>query len=134
MTAALANPAELGAHALLLLGEAGQRELQIARQKGLHRVAVEPDQLAQELDGQQALTLALFLEDDLRQDSARNVVIRLGIVDDEIHPLLHHLGEVLQGHVAGGCRIVEPPIGVLLDDHTLPELDARAGLLSVSHT
>src|SRR5437899_6670154 len=48
----MAQRLELRAHPLLLLGEAGQREFEITRQESLHGVAVEADQLPQELDRQ----------------------------------------------------------------------------------
>ena len=56
------------------------------------RVAVEADQLAQELDRQQVLALALFVEDDLGQDGAGDVLVGLGVIDHEVDALLHHLG------------------------------------------
>ena len=43
------------------------RLLKIAGHDHLQAVAVEPDQLAQEVDGQHILALGLFLDNDLRQ-------------------------------------------------------------------
>ena len=67
------------AHSLLLLGKGVQRHLQIARHERLHLVAVEPDQLAQELDRQQVLAGGgIFrFEDDLSQNRAGDVLSRL---------------------------------------------------------
>jgi len=111
---------ELAAHPLLLLGEGRQRQLQIAGQEGLHGIAVEADQLAQELDGQQVLALAaLFLDDDLGEDRARDVLVGLGVIDHEVDVLLHHLRQVLERHVGAGSRVVEPAVRVFLDDHAI---------------
>jgi hypothetical protein len=113
-----ARPRELGAHALLLLGEALQRHFQIRRQEGLHRVAVEADQLAEELDRQQVLAAAaVFLfEDDLGQDRAGDVVVGLGVIDHEVDALLHHVRQVFEGDVRGRRCVVEATVGVFLDD------------------
>jgi len=40
-------------------------------------------------------------------------------VDDEITAALDQLGEVLERYIAARRRIVEPPIGVFLDDDRL---------------
>ncbi len=45
----------------------------IARQEVAHILAVKPDHLAQEIDGQQILTLGFFFENDLGQNRAGDV-------------------------------------------------------------
>jgi hypothetical protein len=40
----------------------------------------------------------------------------LGIVDDEVSFSPHHFGEVLKRHIGAGVGIVEPAVGVFLDD------------------
>jgi len=55
------------AHLVLVARERDHRLLQITRHQELHAVAVEPDQLTQEADRQQVLTLLLLLDDDLGQ-------------------------------------------------------------------
>jgi methyl-accepting chemotaxis protein len=87
-----------------------------SRHQELQVVAIEADQLAQEVDGQHVLPLRLFLDDDLGQDRAGDVLAGLGILDREIGPVAHHLGEIIQGHVGTGGGVVEPAIGVFLDD------------------
>ena len=105
------------AKALLLLGEGDHRLFEEARHQHLHAVAVEADQLAQEGDRQHVLpVLVLLLEDDLGQHRTGDVLAGLGVVDDEILALLDHLGEVFERHVGGGAGVVEPAVGVFLDD------------------
>ena len=92
---------------LLLAREAVQRHLQIGGQDALHLAAVEADQLAQELDGQQGLAPAFFLEDDLGQDLTGQFLVGLGVEDDEVDALAHHLGQVFERDVGAGracCR------------------------------
>ena len=90
----------------------------IARHHAGDAVVVETDQLAQERDRQQRLSAlaAFLLDDDLGQNRMREVVAVLGVVDDEIAVAAHHLGEIFQRHVGAGLGIIEPPVGVLLDD------------------
>ncbi len=103
------------AHALLVGGEGLHHVVQVARHHPLHGVAVEADQLAQEVDRQQVLPLGLLLDDDLGQHRAGDVLAGLGVVDHEVDPVLDHLAQVVEGDVAAGRRVVEPPVGVLLD-------------------
>ena len=104
------------AHRLLLAGKAVDREFEVARKDRLHAVAVETDQLAQERGRQQRLALdSLLLEDDLGQHRAGDVLVGLGVVDDEILSAFHHLREIGQGHVGARRGIVEPAVGVFFD-------------------
>ena len=43
----------------------------------------------------------------------------LASIDHEILAALHHRGEVFERHVGAGAGIVEPPVGVFLDDDRL---------------
>ena len=105
----------------LLLGERVDRHFEIARHHHLHAVAVEADQLAQEIDRKEVLPafLVLLLEDDLRQHRAGDVLVGLGVEDHEILAGLHHGGEVFERHIGAGAGVVEPPVGVLLDGDRL---------------
>jgi hypothetical protein len=107
----------------LLAGEGLDRGLEIAGNQHLHAVPVEPDQLAQEGDRQQVLTfLVLLFEDDLGQHRAGDILARLGVVDDEVFPLLDQRGEILERHICARSGIVEPPVGVFLDDDRFASL------------
>jgi hypothetical protein len=77
-------------HLLLIPRETLHRRFEIAGHEGLQTVAVHTDQLAQKADGKQILPFVLFLEDDLRQDGARDVVARPRILHFEIGAFLHH--------------------------------------------
>ncbi len=84
--------------------------VEIARHHPLHGIAIVADDLTQELDGQQVLPLALFLDDDLGEDRAGDVIPAFGVVDHEVDALLHHLAEMIQSDVAAGRRIVRSAI------------------------
>ena len=122
---------QLLAHLLLLRRESGHRLLEIARQHHLHLVAVVGDQLPQKGDRQKRVAgLRFLLEDDLREDGVGDVLARLRVLNREILALLHHDGEVVEGHVAARPGIVQSPVGVFLDDrrafvlrHALPPSD-----------
>ena len=105
----------------LLPGERIDRHFEVARHHHLHAVAVEADQLAQEVDRQEVLPafLVLLLEDDLGQHRAGDVLVGLGVVDHEILAGLHHGGEVFERHIGAGAGVVEPPVGVFLDGDRL---------------
>jgi hypothetical protein len=104
---------------LLIAREGGHRLLQIAGHQELHAVAVKPNQLPQKADRQQVLPLLLLLDDDLGQDRAGDVFAGLGVVDHEIAAFLDHRGEIVERHIAARRRVVEPAIGVFLDDNRL---------------
>jgi len=65
--------------------------------------------------GSSVARLALFLENNLCQDRARDLLAGLGVIDDKVDLGLHHLGKMLERDVRRGRRIVEPPVGVFLD-------------------
>src|SRR5689334_15080258 len=69
---------------LLLAGERIEAELEIARHKLLHRVAVEADQLAQKADGKEVGAPAFLLDDDLGQDRMGEIFPGFGVVDDKV--------------------------------------------------
>ena len=105
------------AHLLLVAGELRHRHFEILRHHALQAVTVERDELAQEGDRQQRLpALALFLEDDLGQHRAGDVVAGLGVVDDEVDLVLYHLRQMIERDVGRGGGVVEPPVGIFLDD------------------
>ncbi len=102
---------------LLFARQRIDRGFQIARHQHLHRVAVEADELAQEIDRQQVLRafLVLLLGDDLDEHRARDVLAGLRVEHREILAALHHGGEIFERHIGAGASVVEPPVGVLLD-------------------
>ena len=89
--------------------------LEPAAHRALHRVAVEADDLRQHVGREHRHAAGLFLEDDLQQDAARQVLAGLGVADLEMFAGEHHRLHVGQRDVAAGLRVVEPPVGVLLD-------------------
>ena len=104
------------AHRRLLARKAVDREFQIARQDRLHAVAIEADQLAQERRRQQRLPLnSLLLENDLGEDRTGDVVVGLGVVNDEIFAGFHHFRQIGQRHIRARRCIIQTSIGVLLD-------------------
>ena len=46
----------------------------------------------------------------------RNVIAGIGVVDHEVLLVLHQGAEVLDRHVAACSRVIEPSIGISLDD------------------
>ncbi len=103
----------------------------------MHGIPVEPDQLAQELERQQVLrTLVLFVEDDLGQDAAGQVLVGLGVIDDEIDAFAHHVGQVIERDVRTGSGVVQTPVRVLLDHHRFVAgwaAPASGGLVGLRH-
>ena len=90
-------------------------EFQVARHQPLEIVAVIADELAQEGGRQQVLpTLALFLDNDLGEHRAGDVVARFRVIDHEVAAIAHHLGQVVECDVGRSLSIVETPVGVLL--------------------
>jgi hypothetical protein len=107
---------DVAADLLLVAREVLHRDLEVARQERVELVVVEADELAQEADRQQVPALAVLLQDDLGEDRAGDVLAGLGVVDDEVLAAAHHLAQLVEGDVAAGGRVVEPPVRVLLDD------------------
>ena len=60
--------------------------------------------------------LLLFLDDDLGQHRAGDVLAALGVIDHELAALLHHVLQIVERHIGAGRGVVEPPVGVFLDD------------------
>ena len=66
--------------------------------------------------GSRILALGLFLEDDLGQDRAGDVIAGARVLDLELGAVLHHGRQMIERHIAGGLGIVETPVRVFLDD------------------
>src|SRR4030088_2309122 len=60
--------------------------------------------------------MACTLDDDLFEDGMRNVIAGTGVVDHEVLLVLRQGAEVLERHVAARSRVIEPSIGISLDD------------------
>jgi uncharacterized protein len=103
---------------LLFAREMLHRMLKIARHKAFHLVAVEADELAQEIHGQHGLLafLAFQLENDLRQHGPRDILASLGVGNREILAFLDHDSEIFKRHIGAGAGVIETPVGVFLDD------------------
>jgi len=56
------------------------------------------------------------LDDDLRQHGTRDLLAGLRVEDHEIIALLHHLREIFERYIRAGRGVVEPAVGVFLDD------------------
>ncbi len=84
--------------------------------KALQRIAVEADDLGQQLVREHRLALVLVLGDDLQQHRTGQVVAGLGVADFELFVVDDQLAHVLQRDVAGDLGVVETTIRVLLDD------------------
>jgi hypothetical protein len=107
---------EFLAHAFLVAGEILHRHFEIARQIGLERVSIKSDELAQKLDGQKMLPFVFLVEDDLRQNRAGDVFAAARIAHFEIYSVPDHLREMFQRDIARTLGVVEPTVGVFLDD------------------
>src|SRR5690554_1140220 len=108
--------AHLLAELVLLLHERLHRLVQVAAHEALQRVAVEADDLAQQLGREDGRALLLVLGDDLQQHLAREVGAGLGVDHLEFLPVNDQLAHVLDGDVAGDLGVVEAAVRVLLDD------------------
>src|SRR6185369_13797569 len=62
------------------------------------------------------LAMACTLDDDLFEDTMRNVIAGIGVVDHEVLLILHQGAEVPDRHVVACSRVIEPSIGISLDD------------------
>ena len=89
-------------------------------------MAVEADDLREHLAREHRHAAGLFLEDDLQQDAAREVIARLRVAHHEVVAREHHLLHVGERDVAAGLGVVEPPVGVLLEDARACARGARA--------
>ena len=90
--------------------------LEILRKHRLHLAAVHSDQLAKEADRKQGLAAAFLVHDDLGEDVVGDVLAGLGVDDFELALLADHLGEALERDVGRAFGVIEPPVGVFLDD------------------
>ena len=122
--------AHLLAELLLLLEEHLHRALEVVAHEALQRIAVEADDLAEQLRGEHRLAVLLMLGDDLQQHLPGQVVAALGVAHLEVLALDDQLAHVLDGDVAGDLGVVEPTVGILLDDAcghaTAPPVVSRA--------
>src|SRR5690606_34326464 len=92
------------------------RAFQVVAHETLQRVAVEADELAEQLGGEHRLAGRFVLGDDLQQDRAGQVLAGLGVADLELLAVEDQLPDVLDGDVARDLGVVETPVRVLLDD------------------
>ncbi|KAG1246278.1 hypothetical protein G6F65_020770 [Rhizopus arrhizus] len=76
--------AHLLAELLLLVEEDLHAALQVIAHEALQGIAVEADQLAQQLGGQHRLAVLFLVGDDLQQDRSSEVVAALGVADFEL--------------------------------------------------
>lgn len=95
--------------------------LKILGHHPLQAAAVKADELAQEVDGEQAalIGLAFFFDDDLGQNCAGDVLAALGVINAEFRAFFNHRGEVVEGDIAAGRRVIEAAVSVLLDGNGL---------------
>ena len=88
---------------------------QIGAHHALHGMAVEADHLRQHLLGKQWCAAGFLIEDDLQQDAAGEVFLRLGVLHLEALAIQDQLLDVGQRDVGAGLRVVEATVGVFLD-------------------
>ncbi|MNT90408.1 hypothetical protein D3C72_2313060 [compost metagenome] len=84
-------------------------------------MAVETDDVGQHGFGEHRRAAGFFLENDLQQDAAREVVSGLGVAHHQLLVGHDQRLDFRQRDVGRGVRVVEPAVRVLLDD-------ARPGL------
>ena len=108
--------AHLLAQLLLLFQERLHAAFQVIAHESLQRIAVEPDDLAEQLRGQHRLPVLFMLGDDLQQHLPGQVVATLGVAYLEVLALDDQLAHVLDGDVAGDFGVVEATVGIFLDD------------------
>jgi hypothetical protein len=112
---------------LLLVEEDLHRPFQVVAHEALQRIAVETDDLAEQLRGEHRFAVGLVLRDDLQQHLAGKVIAGLGIAHLEILAVDDELAHILDGDVAGDLGVVETTVGILLDDadrtHRAPTLN-----------
>src|SRR5690554_4757787 len=104
------------AELLLLVQEQLHRALEVIADEPLHRVAVEADDLRQQLGREHRLPGRFVLGDDLQQDRAGQVFAALGVADLELLTVHDQLADVLDRDVARNLGVVQAAVGVLLDD------------------
>ena len=82
---------------------------------GLHGVAIKTNHVCQGFFGEQRRTTGLFLQNDLQQNAAREVLAVFGVHHLDGHPINHPLFDVCQRDVRRRCAVVQTSVGVLLD-------------------
>ena len=107
---------EAVAQLALLLRKKVQAFVEIAPDEVLQTAAVAADHLREEIAAHQRFAAAFLFGDDLQQDAARDVLLRLAIEHDEIDALDDQPTDVRERHVAAFGRVVEPAVRVLADD------------------
>src|SRR5690554_650951 len=112
----LEQAAHLAAELVLLFQENLHRAVQVAAHEALHGIAVETDDLAEQLGGEDRGAFLFVLGNDLQQHLAGQVGAGLGVHDLEFLAVNDQLAHVLDGDVAGDFGVVETPVGILLDD------------------
>src|SRR5690606_6756855 len=113
------HAAHLLAELRLLLHEGLHRAVQVAAHEALQRVAVEADDLAEQLGREHWLPVLLVLGDDLQQHLPGQVLAALGVADLEVLAVDDQLADVLDGDVARNVGVVEATVRILLDDARL---------------
>ena len=101
----------------LLPGKTGHRGLEIRRHDPMQAATVEADQLPQERGRQHGSAFALFLDDDLRQHAARDVLRRFRVVHNEIPARADHVGQIVERDVARRFGVIQPAVGVFFYHH-----------------
>jgi len=79
---------------------------QIRAHHALHGVAVVANDLGQRGAGEHGLTVGLFLQNDLQQDTARQVFLCFRIDNNKILIAEHELLHIREGDVRTGLGVV----------------------------
>lgn len=107
---------ETPAQFILLFCEKIEALFEIPGENPLHVAAVKADQLREHIRREQGRPRGFFLNDDLDQDLSGDVFLAVGIDNLELNVLQHHVAHVGHRDVLAGFRVVEPAVGILLDD------------------
>ena len=107
---------ELFPHLVLVLRKTLHRHFQIGRNECLQAVAIEADQLPQEADWKQVLSLIFLLEYDLSENLSGDVLSGPRIADLEFGAFLHHIAELFERDVGRRTGVVESAIGIFFYD------------------
>jgi len=79
----------------------------------LHGVAIKADDLREHVAGEHRCPRRLFLQDDLEQDAAREVVLGLRVLHAKRHLFEHQFLDVGERDVAARLGVVQPPVRIL---------------------
>src|SRR5207247_498826 len=88
---------------------------QVAADHAAHGVSVGADDLREKVAAHEGLASVLLLGDDLQQDRTRDVPLSLLVDDYKVDALDHQAADVREGDVPALDRVVQPPIGILLN-------------------